>query len=844
MADFESGFASGLINPRLVNWSSSDNSIATVKANGILTPNKSGYATITAVFENYTTQYHVYVLNGHIVSLHPSQDEYKVNLTLPSREVTIGAFASLDTGESIVLDNKNLSCKLADETKLIQDSIDSCKFYVKDNISSLGDTEIQIQYKKFITKARVNIIDEDVSSVKIEVDTDNLLPNSPAREVHVTANYNGSDYDVTSLAAISTTDPSIVSVFGNKIYAYKSGSVSIIAKVGNVSADRTVVVHDLDLQIPDHMPRGTTNKVVVKVVTESGLVYDVSDKVTLTTSNNNILNLTNGDIEAKDLGTAVITATLNDGSSASKSITVDPAIVKSIAISNELTTLQVGDSQDLHLVGIYSDGSELSIADELVKWQESPVGVVQFTGNKMTAKQVAVATITATYSGLTASKSFNITPAALTGIAFESSTLKLFSLIPGTYKNTAIKAFYSDGTSQALTVGSTCVSSNISVVQVTSDCSTLTTTGNYGSIVVTASYKGYTAPLTVTMVDGNVTSMTLDMDTTNFYVSQKRSYTVTAKSGTSSAYATNYVQVYSSDPSVLSVDNVNHTITALKTGTATIYTIYDGKTMINKAVQVLADSVGRVTVSVSGVSDVNNLMPHKSYQLLINCTTKLGKNLSGDECGVNLTLINETAKASLLSCIGGCNYYVLQTLQAKSPTEKGTISIKNNITADVTTFSVAPLYNSDSALSGSYSKPFRSFSISDEWGNLQMDRNVIASTYASSMMLRLHEQGRYNPVTVWLETNGTQRWNNYALSYNTNLPVPITYGVWRDPMHIYCNKSFIWKNNNNHFSVNAEGNQSDSAQVVYCDNVTKSWHTDLLIWHGVDAMRVYYEQRG
>ncbi len=858
VADFESGFSSGVVNPNLVKWSSSDTAIATVNANGTVSPIKSGYTTITAEFDNHSAHYELYVLNGHITEIHTSKPEYKVNLTL-SREVTLGAFVSLDTGESVTIDNRNLTCKLPNETKLIADSTDSCKFHVKDDIDDLGTVDVQVQYKNFVTTAKVEVLDETVKSVKVDLDDRDLLPNSPAREIKVTTNYEGVDYDVTSLASISTTDPSIVSVFGNKIYAYKPGTVSLTIVVGDAKVEQSLTVQALDVQLPDSMPKGTSSPVAVKVVTESGLVYDVTDKVSLTSSESSIIDIVNGTVEAKDVGTAIITAKLADGSSVSKSITVDPVVIKSIEIGTELTTLRVGESQDLQLFGTYSDGSRLAIANELVKWQESPVGVVQFISNKMIAKQVAVATITGEYDGLSVSKSFNVTPAVLTGVSFESSQLNLVGLI-GDFKVPVVRAHYSDKTIQTLdSTKLTCTSSNANVASVYNGCSIKAVAP--GSAVITLNYDAtHSAKLNVSVTGDQISSMVLNFESANFYLGQSRSYTISAIVNGKSYDVTNSVNLYSRDNSILSVNNTTKKIDAVKAGNTNLYLTYDNKTFIEKPVQALADSVASVKVSIAG--NPTQLMPHAEYNLAIDCTTKSGRNVSGLACGANLALKNETGSASLSG--NATNGYKLLALKAASASLSGSVLISNSVTSDSVRFNVGPLYNEAYEMSNTSGIAFSKFIISDEKGgslNIQegsrcwfngnneyycgseMSYHDVKQMMVDYTNYNLSNQGRYLKLnSVVYNSNGSAHWIDYNLTHNTTLKTPFIYFTSRNNSGQYCTNS-VWKNANNHYTLKAVGEQSDMGYgyTIWCNHLVggNGFSSNWIAWHGTDAMRIY-----
>ncbi|MDD3265807.1 MAG: hypothetical protein PHC75_01335 [Burkholderiales bacterium] len=846
-ANFDSNAPVGNIKSSLVKWSSTDEHIASIK-DGVLIPHKSGNVTIYADFHNHTAKYDIHVSDFYIKSIEPKLVDYRLNVNL-ARNIQIEAVAKLSNGESMILDNGSLICNSSDENLLLQSSAHNCRFNVK-NIDDLGKVNITIKHKNLTTIAHVTITNENVSKVTIHADTSNLLPNSPFREFEVLASSGDDQFDVTDHADISVIDPSIISVYANKIYAHKPGKTQMIVKVGDITQSKEILVDDLSMDTPDTMSKGTLFTTTVKIINESGLTYDITDKATLSSSDSSIIELKSHNIlVAHSIGDVTITASLVDGSKVSKNITVDAPLLQSLKIKNIPTAFRVGDSQELQLFGHYSDNSELAIS-ESIAWTQSPSSIVSFNNNTIKGLQEGVATITASYKGLHVTQSFNVNNASLTHIAFAKPSISLVGLI-GDYYTPELKAFYSDHSEQVLDSSKlNCVSSNSSIAKVTNGCTIYA--GDPGHATISLVYKDkdlvpHSASFSVDVGSNKITSIELNFDKNNFIVGQTRPFTLTAIVAGKSYDVTNVLNVNAMSSTILKVDNNKKTITANSHGLSYVNVIYDGKDFVNDAVQVVQDSLKTLQISLPSASNINNLMPHQTYDVAISCSTSMGKHLSGKECGVDLTLSNGTGVASLSG--NNDTGYKLTALKASlngSSFEKGTIFISYNMNTSKLRWNlgVAPIYNSTYELSGTYSSTFNRFVVSDEHASSNSFYLIKdLSSYTTEMKKRLHDEGRYLNISAdkYEENSHGIHWITYSSSDNTNLAVPVSYKIRADGMNISCNKSYIWKNRNNHFTVAPVNDHNDMERVVICDNV-KPWHIDKAVWHNNDSIRVFYKQ--
>ncbi len=118
------------------------------------------------------------------------------------------------------------------------------------------------------------------------------------------------------------------------------------------------------------------------------LVATTSDKdaeVEWSTSNEKVVTVRRGTVTAVGTGTAVITASLEDGTSATCNITVSE---RTVSISASSATINLDESNTLTLTATSSDGGEIT-------WSSSDPAIATVVGGVVTAYDIGTVTITA-----------------------------------------------------------------------------------------------------------------------------------------------------------------------------------------------------------------------------------------------------------------------------------------------------------------------------------------------------------------------------------------------------------------------------------------------------------------
>ena len=213
----------------------------------------------------------------------------------------------------------------------------------------------------------------------------------------------------------SSADSGIARVDGaGLVTAVSVGTTTITVTTGDgtgLTASCTVTVTPKTVQSITmdeealSLERGETTRLTVIVTPQDA--DDVS--VTWYSNNSGVATVDDGGrVTAIEVGTAVITATTNDGSglSAKCTVTVTPKEVDDISINKEILKMEIGDTEQLTAVISPADAD-----DKTVTWRSADAEVASVNSDGVvTARKAGETTITATApNGLTAECQVEVT---------------------------------------------------------------------------------------------------------------------------------------------------------------------------------------------------------------------------------------------------------------------------------------------------------------------------------------------------------------------------------------------------------------------------------------------------
>ena len=378
-----------------VTWQSDDPSIAIVGDQGIVTGISVGTTLIKATTNDGTN-----LMAFCIVNVTPKQVK---SIIIDKDEMT------LERGETAQLS----------VTVYPQDADDSSVEWSSENnevatVDSKG-TVVAISSGTTIIRATTNdgsnltaecqVIVTSLKATGISIDRTEATLERDAT-LQLTATVTPDDADDRTVTW-SSADSGIARVDGAGLVTVVSvGTTTITATTGDgtgLTASCTVTVTPKTVQSITmdeealNLERGETTRLTVIVTPQDA--DDVS--VTWYSNNSGVATVDDGGrVTAIEVGTAVITATTNDGSGLSEkcTVTVTPKEVDDISINKEILKMEIGDIEQLTVVISPADAD-----DKTVTWRSADAEVASVNSDGVvTARKAGETTITATASnGLT-----------------------------------------------------------------------------------------------------------------------------------------------------------------------------------------------------------------------------------------------------------------------------------------------------------------------------------------------------------------------------------------------------------------------------------------------------------
>lgn len=390
-----------------ITWTSSNEEVATVDADGKVTAHALGEATITASCGEVSGSCILSVVATLVESISISQDN-----------------AQLTAGESV-----NLSA-----TVLPEDATDKLVTWTSSNEDvatvdsegkvtavSVGEATITASCGNVTATCVVTVIPTLVTGITLNMSSADLKVGDSVTLSATVIPEDATDKTITwssSNETVATVDAD------GKVTALSLGESTITARCGNVTATCTIIVGatpatSIELNLSSaELKVGETLSLSAKILPE-----DATDQiVTWSSSNPTIASVdANGIVTAISLGNTTITATCGD-LSATCSVNVLPTAVSSITLSQSAAQLREGESMTLTATVLPEDAN-----DKTVTWTSSNPSVATVDAN---GNVIAIATgetiITASCGDVTATCSVSVVQTPAESISVSQSAAKLY----------------------------------------------------------------------------------------------------------------------------------------------------------------------------------------------------------------------------------------------------------------------------------------------------------------------------------------------------------------------------------------------------------------------------------
>ncbi len=326
-----------------------------------------------------------------------------------------------------------------------------------------------------------------------------------------------STQDLTTTALWSTTNAAVATVSNASgsqglATAVEVGTADIGCTVGGFSDSSTVTVTAATISSIVISPanpsiaNGVELQFTATVTFSSGVVQDITDSATWTSSNTAVATISNqvgfeGIATSANVGTTTITANFG-GANGTTTLTVTNATLTAIALQPVNPTIARNTLLQFIAIGTFSDGSTADITT-VATWTTTNTTVATISnaaGSEGVATGVApgTATISALLQGRTGSTTLTVTNATLVSIAITPSNP---TMAAGTQLQLTATGTFSDGSTQNLTFQVSWKSQNKSVAKVFQGRRKrgLATAINPGTSLITASTLGISGTTTITV---------------------------------------------------------------------------------------------------------------------------------------------------------------------------------------------------------------------------------------------------------------------------------------------------------------------------------------------------------
>ena len=380
-----------------ITWSSSQSSVASVSASGLVTALSEGTARITATADGKKGECTVTVFKGFVAVAEVQLEKAELTLYVGEEE-TLAA--------SVLPDNatdKTITWATSDETiATVEDG--------KVKAVKKGEATITAKAGDKTAEAKVVVL-APVSGITLNKNRLDLIIGDTET---LTATITPADADPKEPITWTTSDETIATVDGGKVTAVKEGEATVTASSDGKSATCIVnidYIHVAEISLPTSEATLYAGESIILTanlspdnITYKTVEWTSSDKGVATVD-------ADGKVDAIGKGTATITAKA-DGKEAACQLTV-LAPVKGVSLSKTALSLTVGESEALSVTLIPADATPRK---ELT-WSSSAPEVATVEGGVVKALTVGTATITATVEGFTAACVASVSKPAYTAPA-------------------------------------------------------------------------------------------------------------------------------------------------------------------------------------------------------------------------------------------------------------------------------------------------------------------------------------------------------------------------------------------------------------------------------------------
>jgi uncharacterized protein YjdB len=383
---------------------------------------------------------------------------------------------------------------------------------------------------------------------------------------------------------------------------YQPGSLTVNAVQGSITGTMAISVSNAALSsilVLDAGPlaAGSSEQLAAQGNYTNNTAQAITSQVTWQSSDTTVATVSNsGLLTSIKAGTVTVTATMNSVSG-NASVTVTSSVLTAINVGVSSPSLPSGGSEQLTATGVYSDGSNQSLTNQVI-WGISDPTVASVTGSGvLTALRAGSVSVTATLGAITGTGNVVVTAPSLSSITI---TPAVFSIASGQSKQLSAVGVYSDGTSQD--VSSQVTWNSLSTAYAAVNSSGLVTGVSAGNSTITATIGSTKGSATATVTAAQLASIVITPATASIATGQTQSFTASGIfSDGSTTEITNSVTWSSSATNFATIN-----ATGLATGVGA------GSAMITASSGTVTSSPAALTVTTAVLTEID-IAPDGQY---------------------------------------------------------------------------------------------------------------------------------------------------------------------------------------------------------------------------------------
>jgi len=482
-------------------WSSGTSAVASVSG-GTVTGKASGTSVIKATYNGYTGSATVTV--NDVLT-------YDLELSMTSASISVGNTKAIAANYITFTNGTRTSSKTVTSSASWSSSNSAVASVSGGSVTAkaTGSATITAAYNGYSATATVTVEDDITYDYQLSPTSASVVNGRTTKMTAIRRTFtngsqtNGEDYS--SNFTWTSSNTSVATVGSNGVITgVGAGTATITAKYGGTTLTGTVTVtpnytYELVLNKTSiDMGKGRTETLVATYKTYADGVLesskDVTSSATWSSSSSSVAGVSGGTITGNGVGSATITATYNGKSAAcSVKVTGSPAL----SLGWTSADLEKGDVRTNAAIYNPNNGTASTNVTSSAVWTTSNSGVATVGGGQITAQGKGTCTITATYNGVSASCTVNVTENDTPGMNAYVSNMSVQSVnVSGTsnYKLT-LSLRFSDGTvvEDAPYTWSVTYAQNTSIATGTSGDAPIVYTGGGSTYVmaVTLTTKAY-----------------------------------------------------------------------------------------------------------------------------------------------------------------------------------------------------------------------------------------------------------------------------------------------------------------------------------------------------------------